>query len=64
MGRWGMILKPKSNVPLEAARRTKTEKIRSNVKVLLFFNYNGVVHCEFLPEGRMLDEKYFFIVSR
>lgn len=35
--------------------------IRSNIKVLLtvFFNYNGLVHHEFLAKGRAGNEKYY-----
>ncbi|UYV84244.1 hypothetical protein LAZ67_X001650 [Cordylochernes scorpioides] len=49
--------------------RTKTEKagqVRSNVKVLLtvFFDCRGVVHHEFLPQGRTVNKEYYLQVLR
>ena len=43
-----------------------TGKVRSNLKGLLtvFFDYNGVVHCEFLPEGPAVNKEYFLQVIR
>ena len=43
-----------------------TRKVRSNVKDLLtvFFDYNGVVHREFLPEGRTANKEYYLVVMR
>ena len=43
-----------------------TRKVRSNVKGLLtvFFDYNGVVHREFLPEGRTVNKEYYLEVTR
>ena len=43
-----------------------TQKVRSNVKGLLavFFDYNGVVHREFLPEGPMVNKEYYLEVIR
>ena len=37
-----------------------------NVKVLLtvFFDYNGVVHREFLPEGPMVNKEYYIEIMR
>ena len=34
----------------------ETSQSRSKIKVLLivFFNYHGVVHSEFLPDGQMV----------
>jgi len=39
---------------------------RSNVKVLLtvFFDYDGVVHHEFLPEGTTVNKEYYLQVMR
>ena len=37
----------------------KAHQVWSNVKVLLtvFFDCNGVVHNEFLPQGRMVNKE-------
>ena len=45
----------------ESPRPKKARPVRSNVKVLLsvFFNYHGVVHQEFLPQGRTVNKKYY-----
>lgn len=42
-------------------RPKKARQVRSNVKVLLtvFFDYNGVVHHEFLPTGRTVNKEYY-----
>ena len=41
----------------ESPRPKKAHQVRSNVKVLLtvFFDYHGVVHQEFLPQGRTVN---------
>lgn len=41
-------------------------KVRSNVKELLtiFFDYNAMVHREFLLEGRVINKGYYFEVIR
>ena len=54
-------------MPMEASRRTKTKKarqVRSNMKVLLTirFDCNGVVHQEFLPQGRTVNKEYYLEV--
>ena len=43
-----------------------TRKVGSNVKDLLtvFFDYNGVVHREFLPEGPTANKEYYLEVMR
>ena len=50
-------------IPMEASRRTKIEKsmTNSNVKALLivFFDCNGVMHHEFLPQGRTINKEYY-----
>lgn len=50
----------------EEPRPKKARQVRSNVKVLLtvFFDYNGVVHHEFLPEGRTVNKEYYLQVMR
>ena len=54
---------------MEAHWITKTEKarqVRLNVKVLLtvFFDYHGVVHQEFLPQGPTVNKEYYLEVMR
>ena len=55
---------------MEASRRAETKKARqvwSNVKVLLtvFFDCKGVVHHEFLLQGRTVNKKYYLeVMSR
>ena len=63
-----MTLKPKHNhnngsiqkIP-KKPRPKKARQVRSNVKVSLtgFFDCNGVVHHEFLPQGRMVNKEYY-----
>ena len=50
----------------EQKRSKKACQIRLNVKVLLtsFFDSNGMVHHEFLPQGRTVNKKYYFEVMR
>ena len=40
-------------------KKSSPSSVQSNVKVLLsvFFDYNGVVHYELLPEGRTVNKK-------
>ncbi|UYV78256.1 hypothetical protein LAZ67_16000691 [Cordylochernes scorpioides] len=47
-------------------RPKKARQVRSNVKVLLtvFFDYRGVVHHEFLPQGRTVNKEYYLQVMR
>ena len=52
---------------MQKSRPKKARQVRSNVKVLLivFFDCNGVVHHEFLPQGRTANKEYYFeVVSR
>ena len=44
----------------ESPRPKKARQVRSNVKVFLtvFFGYHGVVHQEFLPQGRTINKEY------
>jgi len=50
----------------EEPRPKKIRKVRSNVKVLLtvFFDFNGVVHHEFLPYGRTVNKECYLEVMR
>ena len=45
----------------EVPRPGKALQVRPNLKVLLtvFFDCNGVVHHEFLPQGRTVNLKYY-----
>ncbi|UYV64164.1 hypothetical protein LAZ67_2006834 [Cordylochernes scorpioides] len=45
-------------------RPKKARQVRSNVKVLLkvFFDCRGVVHNEFLPQGRTVNKEYYLQV--
>ncbi|UYV65545.1 hypothetical protein LAZ67_3004659 [Cordylochernes scorpioides] len=47
-------------------RPKKARQVRSNVKVLLtvFFDFRGVVHHEFLPQGRTVNKEYYLQVMR
>ncbi|UYV63995.1 hypothetical protein LAZ67_2006278 [Cordylochernes scorpioides] len=47
-------------------RPKKARQVRSNVKVLLtvFFDCRGVVHHEFLPQGRKVNKEYYLQVMR
>ncbi|UYV71807.1 hypothetical protein LAZ67_9000480 [Cordylochernes scorpioides] len=47
-------------------RPKKARQVRSNVKVLLtvFFDCRGVVHHEFLPQGRTVNNEYYLQVMR
>jgi len=50
----------------EEPRPKKARQVRSNVKVLLtvFFDFNGIVHHEFLPPGRTVNKEYYLEVLR
>ena len=45
-------------------RPEKAHQVRSNGKVLLtvFFDCNGVLHHEFLPQGCTVNKEYYFEV--
>ncbi|UYV76804.1 hypothetical protein LAZ67_14002066 [Cordylochernes scorpioides] len=47
-------------------RPKKVRQVRSNVKVLLtvFIDCRGVVHHEFLPQGRTVNKEYYLQVMR
>ncbi|UYV80262.1 hypothetical protein LAZ67_18002221 [Cordylochernes scorpioides] len=47
-------------------RPKKARQVRSNVKVLLtvFFDCRGLVHHEFLPQGRTVNKEYYLQVIR
>ncbi|UYV66819.1 hypothetical protein LAZ67_4002984 [Cordylochernes scorpioides] len=51
---------------LHEPRPKKARQVRSNVKVLLtvFFDCRGVVHHEFLPQGRKVNKEYYLQVMR
>ena len=55
-----MTLKPKPNHLNGSVQKIQTRQVRSNVNVLLtvFFDSNGMVHHEFLPQGRMVNKAY------
>ena len=44
----------------------KTRQVRSHVKVMLtvFFYSEGVVHYEFLPQGRTVNTEYYLEVMQ
>ncbi|XP_037946086.1 uncharacterized protein LOC119678365 [Teleopsis dalmanni] len=44
----------------------KPRKSRSKIKVMLtvFFDYRGVIHYEFLPEGHTINKEYYLGVMR
>ena len=46
---------------LRKPRRKKARLVRSNINVLLtiFFDYSGMVHHEFLLQGRMVNKEYY-----
>ena len=50
----------------ESPRPKKARQVRTNVKVLLtvFFDYHGVVHQEFLTQGRAVNKEYYLAVMR
>ncbi|UYV64514.1 hypothetical protein LAZ67_3001065 [Cordylochernes scorpioides] len=47
-------------------RPERARQVRSNVKVLLtvFFDCRGMVHHEFLPQGRRVNKEYYLQVMR
>ena len=51
---------------MEAPRPKKARQVQSNLKVLLtvFFDCNGVVHHEFLTQGRTINKEYYLDVMR
>ena len=50
----------------EKPRSKKTRQVRSNLKILLtvFFDCNGVVLHEFLPQGHTVNKEYSLEVMR
>lgn len=44
-------------------RQKKSRQVQSNVRVLptVFFDYNGVLHRELLPEDRTVNKEYYFV---
>ena len=50
----------------EEPRPKKARQVRSNVKILLtaFFDYIGVVHHKFLPQGHTVNKEYYLEVMR
>jgi len=50
----------------EEPRPKKVRQVRSSVKILLtvFFDYNGAVHREFLPQGHTVNKEYYLEVMR
>ena len=48
------------------ARQDRKRQVRSNVKVMLtvFFDFNGIVHHEFLPRGQTVNKEYYLQVQR
>ena len=65
-----MTLKPKPNLPngnvQKRQDRNNARQVRSNEKILLtvFFDCNGVVHHEFLPQVGMINKEYYLEVMR
>jgi len=49
----------------EEPRPKKAHQVRSNVILLIvFFDYNGAMHREFLPQGRTVNKEYYLEVMR
>ena len=48
----------------ESPRPKKARQVRSNVKILftVFFDYHGVEHQEFLPQGCTVNKEYYLEV--
>jgi hypothetical protein len=44
----------------------KAQRVRSKVKVLLiaFFDYSGIVHHSYAPEGHTINKEYYLKVIR
>ena len=61
---------PKPNHPNGSVQTSqdpeKARQVRSNMKVVLivFFDCNGVVHHEFLPQDRRVNKEYYLKVIR
>ena len=54
---------------MEATRRAKTEKfatslVKLKVLLIVFFDCNGVMHQEFLPQDRVVNKEYYLKVMR
>ncbi|CAB3251407.1 unnamed protein product [Arctia plantaginis] len=47
-------------------RPKKTRQVRSNskIKLTVFFDFNGIVHHEFLPQGQTMNKEYCLQVQR
>ena len=64
----GMMLKPRCSLAVDGERVTsfffkkkKARMIRSKIKVMLvvFFNWKGIVHHEFVPRGQMVNKQLY-----
>ena len=49
------------NGRVQKSQDRKYRQVRSNVKAFLtvFFNFNGMVHLEFLSQGHTIYKKYY-----
>ena len=57
---------PIITVGVKTSPRPKARQVRSHVKVMLtvFFDSEGVVRYEFLPQGRTVNKEYLEVMQR
>ena len=68
MGPWLWYWNEWPNIPMETSRRNKTDKSTSKYQiqilkflVTVFFDCSGVVHHEFLPQGRTVNKNHVIV---
>ena len=45
-------------------KRPRQSRSKINVMLTVFFDYRGVVYCEFLPTGQTVNKEYYLSVMR
>jgi hypothetical protein len=51
---------------LNSPRPKKAQRVKSNVKIMLisFFDANGIVHSEFIPNGQTVNQEFYLQVMK
>jgi hypothetical protein len=63
---WVYGYDPETKVHSSSPKPKKAQRMRSKVKVLLavFFDYRGIVHHSYAPEGETINKEYYLEVIR
>jgi hypothetical protein len=52
------------DLPRSGRPKKTTPVIQKTLMLTVFFDYHGVMHSKFLPEGPILNKEYYFSVMR